>query len=129
LGRLPQAGDELHFDWILQMSWSHDPLRQAHWRGDLVAGLILAAIAVPEQMATTRLAGFPPHVGFIAFIAGSLAFAIWGSIGVVSVGADSTIAPIFAGALGLLAASGTPHYYALASLLALLVGLNPGRRS
>jgi sulfate permease, SulP family len=85
------------------------------WRGDLVAGLTLAAIAIPEQMATARLAGFPPHVGFIAFIAGSLAFAILGSSRVVSMGADSTIAPIFAGALALIAASGSPHYHALAS--------------
>jgi SulP family sulfate permease len=105
------------------MFWSPVPLRQAQWRGDLVAGLTLAAIAIPEQMATARLGGFPPHVGFIAFIAGSLAFALLGSSRVVSVGADSTIAPIFAGALGLIAASGTPQYHALASLLALFVGV------
>ncbi len=104
------------------MFLSFPSLRHAQWRGDLFAGLTLAAIAIPEQMATARLAGFPPHVGFIAFIAGSLAFALLGSSRVVSVGADSTIAPIFAGALGLVAATGSPHYHALASLLALLVG-------
>ena len=54
-------------------------LRHVQWRGDLVAGLTLAAIAIPEQMATARLAGFPPQVGFIAFIIGSLAFALLGS--------------------------------------------------
>lgn len=94
----------------------------ASLRGDLVAGLTLAAIAIPEQMATARLAGFPPHVGFIAFIAGTLAFVALGSSRVMSIGADSTIAPIFAGALALLAASGSPHYAALAGFLALLVG-------
>jgi MFS superfamily sulfate permease-like transporter len=94
----------------------------ANWRADLVAGLTLAAIAIPEQMATARLAGLPPHIGFLAFIAGSLAFAAFGSSRFVSVGADSTIAPIFAGALALLAATGSPQYAALASLLALLVG-------
>jgi sulfate permease, SulP family len=97
-------------------------LRGANWRADLVAGLTLAAIAIPEQMATARLAGLPPHIGFIAFIAGSLAFSAFGSSRFVSVGADSTIAPIFAGALALIATTGTPHYAALASLLALLVG-------
>lgn len=96
--------------------------RGVDWRSDLVAGFTLAAVAVPEQMGNARLAGFPPHVGFIAFIAGSLAFSIFGSSRTVSVGADSTIAPIFAGALALLAVSGTPHYAALAGLLALLVG-------
>ena len=97
-------------------------LRSVNWRYDLVAGLTLAAVAIPEQMATARLAGFPPHVGFVAFIAGSLAFSVLGSSRVVSVGADSTIAPILAGALVSIAASGTPHYFALASLLSLLVG-------
>ncbi len=97
-------------------------LRGASLRADLVAGLTLAAIAVPEQMATARLAGFPPHIGFIAFIAGTLAFAAVGSSRVVSIGADSTIAPIFAGGLAILAATGSPHYAALSALLALLVG-------
>jgi len=97
-------------------------LRGANWRGDLVAGLTLAAIAIPEQMATARLAGFPPHVGFIAFLAGTLAFAAIGSSRVVSIGADSTIAPLFFGGLAIMAAPGTPHYAALAGLLALIVG-------
>ncbi len=91
-------------------------------RADLLAGLTLAAIAIPEQMATSRLAGFPPHIGFIAFIAGTLAFAAFGSSRAVSVGADSTIAPIFAGGLAVLAGFDSPHYAALASLLALIVG-------
>src|SRR6202011_568224 len=43
--------------------------------GDLIAGLTLAAIAIPEQMATARLGGFSPQIGFFAFMAGSLAFA------------------------------------------------------
>ena len=36
---------------------------------DLIAGLTLAAIAIPEQMATARLGGFAPQIGFFAFIA------------------------------------------------------------
>ena len=46
---------------------------------DLFAGLTLAAIAIPEQMATARLGGFAPQIGFFAFLAGSLAFAVFGS--------------------------------------------------
>ena len=38
---------------------------------DLIAGLTLAAIAIPEQMATARLGGFSPQIGFFAFMAGS----------------------------------------------------------
>jgi sulfate permease, SulP family len=90
---------------------------------DLFAGLTLAAIAIPEQMATARLGGFTPQIGFFAFLAGSLAFACFGSNRFLSCGADSTITPIFAGGLAVLAASGSPEYSALAAALALMVGL------
>src|SRR6266568_792144 len=89
---------------------------------DLAAGLTLAAIAIPEQMATARLGGFAPQIGFFAFLAGSLAFAAFGSSRVLSVGADSTITPIFTGSLALFAAAGSPEHAGLAGLLALLVG-------
>src|SRR5580704_7164745 len=91
--------------------------------GDLIAGLTLAAIAIPEQMATARLGGFSPQIGFFAFIAGSLGFAMLGGNRFLSCGADSTITPIFAGGLALLATSGSPDYQALAIALALLVGV------
>jgi len=90
--------------------------------GDLIAGLTLAAIAIPEQMATARLGGFSPQIGFFAFIAGSLGFAIFGGNRFLSCGADSTITPIFAGGLALMAVSGSPEYQALATALALMVG-------
>ena len=90
---------------------------------DLFAGLTLAAIAIPEQMATARLGGFTPQIGFFAFLAGSLAFAAFGSNRFLSCGADSTITPIFAGGLAVLAASGSPDYLTLAAALALMVGL------
>jgi SulP family sulfate permease len=97
-------------------------LTAADLNRDLAAGLTLAAIAIPEQMATARLGGFAPQIGFFAFMAGTLAFAAFGSSRLLSVGADSTISPIFAGSLALLAASGSPDYAGLAGALALLVG-------
>src|SRR6202030_1460783 len=90
---------------------------------DLFAGLTLAAIAIPEQMATARLGGFTPQLGFFAFLAGSLAFAAFGSNRFLSCGADSTITPIFAGGLAGLAASGSSEYLALAAALAAMVGV------
>ena len=100
----------------------------ASWRpadlpGDLIAGLTLAAIAIPEQMATSRLGGFAPQIGFFAFIAGSIGFAMLGGNRFLSCGADSTITPIFAGGLLLMAASNSPDYHALAVALALMVGV------
>jgi SulP family sulfate permease len=90
---------------------------------DLIAGLTLAAIAIPEQMATSKLGDFAPEIGFFAFMAGSVGFAIFGANRFLSCGSDSTITPIFAGGLALLASTGTPDYQALAGALALLVGL------
>jgi SulP family sulfate permease len=90
---------------------------------DLIAGLTLAAIVIPEQMATARLGGLPPQAGFFAFIAAAAVFWVFGANRFMSVGADSTIAPIFAGGLMLLSASGSGAYLAEAAALALMVGV------
>jgi len=91
--------------------------------GDTIAALTLAAIAIPEQLATARLAGMPPNAGLFAFAAGSIAFAAFGANRFISVGADSTIAPIMAGGLAALAAAGSTSYVSLAAVLAMLVGI------
>ena len=104
------------------MSSLHGYKRQ--WLGpDLLAGLTLLAIAVPEQLATSRLAGMPPITGLYAFIAGSVAFAFLGSAPQLSVGADSTIAPLFAAGIAHISPAGSEHYMALVSLLAVTVGV------
>lgn len=90
---------------------------------DLVGGLTLLVIAVPEQLATSRLAGMPPITGFYAFVAGTVLFALLGSSPQLSVGADSTIAPLFAAGVAALALTGSPHYVDLVGILAVMVGL------
>lgn len=90
---------------------------------DLVAGLLLAAIAVPEQIATARLAGMPTTAGLTAFIFGSLAIAAFGRTPTLSVGGDSTIAPVIAASVTSIVATSSPTYRADASLLALMVGI------
>jgi SulP family sulfate permease len=97
--------------------------RPGYFPQDLIAGLTLAAIAIPEQIATARLGGFSPQIGFYAFVAGSFGFALLGGNRFLSCGADSTITPIFAGSLALLAASGPLDHQALAAALALMVGV------
>ncbi len=89
--------------------------------GNTVAGLTLAAITIPEQMATAKLGGFEPQVGFFAFIGATVGFALAGKNRILTAGADSTITPIFAAGLALLAASGTVTLAAAAVTLALLV--------
>jgi high affinity sulfate transporter 1 len=90
---------------------------------DILAGLTLVAIAVPEQMATARLAYMPPVAGLYAFIAGSLLFAALGRSGQMSVGADSTIAPIIGGSATAVVAVGSPRFGEFVGVLALMVGV------
>jgi MFS superfamily sulfate permease-like transporter len=95
-------------------------------RRDIAAALALAAIAIPEQIATARLAGAPPATGLLVFVAASIGFFLLGRNRDISVGADSTIAPIFAAALAAMAVATTPRYMALAGLTALMVGVLVG---
>ena len=90
---------------------------------DLLAAVTLLAIAVPEQLATSRLAGMPPITGFYAFVAGTVVFALLGSNPQMSVGADSTIAPLFAVGIAHLAPIGSPRYVDLVGILAVIVGV------
>jgi len=109
--RRPRAFESLHG---YQRAWVS---------GDVLAGIMLLVIAVPEQLATSRLAGMPPITGFYAFVAGTVAFALLGSSPQISVGADSTIAPLFATGVSALALTGSPHYVELVGILAVMVGL------
>jgi sulfate permease, SulP family len=97
--------------------------RAAWLPSDAVAGLMLAAIAVPEQLATARLAGFPPAAGLVAFLAGSLAYAAFGKNPYLSVGADSTIAPIFAASIAAIVGANGTQYASIAAVVAVAVGL------
>jgi sulfate permease, SulP family len=109
--RRPRAFESLHG---YQRAWVS---------GDLAGGLMLLVIAVPEQLATSRLAGMPPITGFYAFVAGTVVFAFLGSNRQMSVGADSTIAPLFATGVSALALTGSSHYIELVGILAVMVGL------
>jgi high affinity sulfate transporter 1 len=97
--------------------------RMASAMPDVLAGVTLLVIAVPEQLATSRLAGMPPITGFYAFIAGTVFFALLGSNPQLSVGADSTIAPLFAVGIAHLAPAGSTNYVALVGILAVMVGI------
>ncbi len=90
---------------------------------DALAAVTLLAIAVPEQLATSRLAGMPPVTAFYAFIAGTLLFAVLGSNPQLSVGADSTIAPLFAVGIAHLASTDSARYVDLVGILAVMTGV------
>ena len=90
---------------------------------DSLAALTLLVIAVPEQLATSRLAGMPPVTAYYAFVAGTVMFAALGSSPQMSVGADSTIAPLFAVGIAHFAPSGSHRYVELVAILAVEVGV------
>jgi SulP family sulfate permease len=117
---IPAAHANAQRAWVILRSFAG--WRPGDFGADAVAGLTLAAIAIPSQMATAHLAGLPPRIGLLALVAAAIGFALFGDSRRLSVGADSTIAPIFAGALAALAATGPEHYAAAAAALSLVVG-------
>ena len=96
---------------------------QAAWLGaDALAGLTLVAVALPGQIATARLADLPAVAGLYAFVAGSLLYALLGTNRHLSVGADSTIAPVLATGVAAVAVAGSAGYGLAMAVTALLVG-------
>jgi high affinity sulfate transporter 1 len=98
---------------------------QGGWlRFDLVAGVVLAAILVPQGMAYAELAGLPPETGLYTTIACLVGYAIFGPSRVLVLGPDSSVSPlIFAAITPLLVAGDSPaEAIALAGMLALFVG-------
>ena len=97
---------------------------QRSWlRGDVVAGLTVAAYLVPQVMAYATVAGLPPVVGLWAALRLPLAvYAVLGSSRQLSPGPESTTALMTAAALAPLAVGDPGRYAALAAVLGLLVG-------
>jgi SulP family sulfate permease len=102
------------------------PYERAWLSRDVIAGVTLAALAIPEVMGYTKIAGTPVITGLYTILFPILAFAIFGSSRHLVVGGDSaTAAILYAGIAGLGIAGLQPYtseWLALASLAALLAG-------
>lgn len=98
-------------------------LTKTNLPGQVLAGITLLAIAIPEQLATSQLAAAPAFTAMIAFITATLVFFVIGSNPIVSVGADSTIAPLFAVVLLRIAPASSPLYMELVAATAVIAGL------
>jgi len=98
---------------------------QRPWlRSDLVAGLVLAAILVPQGMAYAELAGLPAVTGLYTTIGCLVGYAIFGPSRVLVLGPDSSVSPlIFAAIIPLTTVKDPATAIALAGMLALIVGL------
>lgn len=98
---------------------------RAWLRGDVVAGLVLSALLVPQGMAYAELAGLPPVTGIYTTLVALLTYAVFGPSRILVLGPDSALGPlILAALLPLVGADGDPgRAVALASMLALVMGL------
>lgn len=88
---------------------------------DLTAGIVLAALGIPEVMGYTKIAGTPIATGLYTLIVPALMFAILGSSRHLVVAADSATAAILAAGLLPLAPIGSAHYVAFTELIAIVV--------
>ena len=98
--------------------------RRAWLSKDLVAGLVLSSLLVPQGMAYAELAGLPAITGLYTTVFGLIGYALFGASRILVVGPDSSLGPMIAAVLiGTLGAGADPATaVALASMLALLVG-------
>jgi len=96
--------------------------RSAWLRGDIIAGITVAAYLVPQCLAYAELAGVQPIAGLWAILPPMLIYALLGSSPQLSVGPESTTAVMTAAAIMPLVAGDSSNYASLCSLLALLVG-------
>ncbi|MBT8405024.1 MAG: sodium-independent anion transporter, partial [Gemmatimonadetes bacterium] len=90
---------------------------------DIVAGVSVALLLIPQSMAYAELAGLPPHVGLYAAALPPIAAAFSASSPYLQTGPVALTALLTLGALLPLASTGTPEYVALAVLLAMVVGV------
>ncbi len=98
--------------------------RRSWLRRDVVAGLVLTTLLVPQGMAYAELAGLPAITGLYTTILCLIGYAVFGPSRILVLGPDSSLGPLIAATiLPIVGSNGSPeHAIALASMLALLVG-------
>jgi high affinity sulfate transporter 1 len=104
------------------LSWL--PSYRREWlRPDFIAGLVVLTLLVPEGMAYAQMAGLPPETAFYTAPAAMIGYAIFSTSRQVITTTTSTIAVMIASVLTAIAVPGTDEYIALASSLAVMVGI------
>src|SRR5262252_5650457 len=97
--------------------------RREYLGGDLIAGVSIAAVALPIGIAYAQLAGFPPVVGIYSCILPAVAYAIFGSSRQLVVNPDAAACAIVAATVAPLAVGDTARYADLSIILTLLTGI------
>lgn len=99
------------------------PVNSAQLPHDIIAGITLAALGIPEVMGYTKIAGTPTVTGLYTILLPLVAFALFGASRQLVVAADSATAAILAGTLTAVAALGSREYIGLTSTVALTVAV------
>jgi len=102
------------------LAWTLRGYRPKQLRGDVAAGLTVAALTLPLSIGYAGVIGLPPEVGLYASLAPLLAYAVFGSARTLVVGPDAATAGLIAATLAPLAAAGDDRVR-LATVLAMLV--------
>ena len=92
-------------------------------RPDIIAGVTLAAYAIPVSLAYAALAGLPPQIGIYGYMLGGIGYALLGSSRQLAVGPTSAISLMIAATVGVLAAGDAVRYAQIASMAALAVAV------
>src|SRR5262245_59719891 len=90
------------------------PIGRSQIPGEILAGLTLGAIAIPEVMGYTKISGTPVITGLYTILIPTALFALFGSSRHLVVGADSATAAILAAGIVGMAATGSSEYVELA---------------
>jgi high affinity sulfate transporter 1 len=100
------------------------PEYQRGWlRSDIVAGVTLAAYAIPVSLAYAGLAGLPPQVGIYGYLLGGLGYALFGSSRQLALGPTSAISLMVGGTIAQMAGNDAVRYGQFATLAGLVVAL------
>lgn len=97
--------------------------RRIDLRGDVLAGLTVAAYLIPQVMAYAKIVNLPPITGLWTSLGPLIIYFLLGSSARLSVGPEATMALMTAAALAPMAAGDPARYLALAALLAILVAI------
>ena len=103
------------------LSWF--PLNGEALRADLMAGITVALVLIPQSMAYAQLAGLPAYYGLYAAFLPVAVASLWGSSHQLGTGPVAVVSLLTASSLAVLAAPGSDQFIALAIMLALLVGI------
>src|SRR5580658_1988042 len=99
------------------------PIQRAGAVRDMLAGVVLAAMDIPQVLGYSKIAGMPVVTGLYSLMLPLVAFAAFGSSRYLMVAADSATAAIFAGGMSGLATPADAQYVALAGIVALFTAL------